>query len=260
MESQWTDDLFIKYAEVFQVMLEERFSQGEAEARGLSALLEAWGVGSGSAVLDLNCGIGGHAIHLAKLGYPVVGVDISSRYIERARDLATEHDVATGSEFLVLDARRVREHLPGREFDAVINMGTSLGYYDRDTDVSILRQCRDLLRSGGIFILETGFRDWIVRHFQPSRVARLGNLLLLEERQLNLETSRSEALWTFLEVTGQGYRLCAEISVSNRLYGLHELIALFEEAGWRYGAGYRDFELRPPSIDGNRLIVVCQAP
>ena len=260
MESQWTQELFIKHAELFQVLLEERFSQAEAEARGLASLLEARGVGTGSAVLDLNCGIGRHAIHLAKLGYTVVGVDISPRYVERGRELAAEHGVANSSEFLVLDARRIGEALSGRQFDAVINMWTSLGYHDDETDSSTLRQCRGLMRSGGIFVLETGFRDWIVRHFQPSGVVRVRNLLLLEERKLDLETSRSEAVWTFLEKTGEKHRLRAEIQVSNRLYSLHELIALFEEAGWRYLAAYRDFELRAPSIDGNRLILVCEAP
>jgi len=260
MESQWTEDLFIKHGELFQVLLEERFDQAEAEARGLASLLEARGISGGAMVLDLNCGIGRHAIHLAKLGYRVVGVDISPRYIERAGELAAEHRVADSTEFLVLDARRVGEALSGRQFDAVINMFTSLGYYDEETDRSIIRQCRGLTRSGGIFVLETGFRDAIIRHFQPSGVARLRGFLLLEERKIDLETSRSEADWTFLEKAGDGYRLRAQIRLSHRLYALHELIALFGEAGWDYRAAYRDFELREPSFDGNRLIVVCEAP
>ncbi|MBE0431383.1 MAG: class I SAM-dependent methyltransferase [Dehalococcoidia bacterium] len=241
-------------------MLEERFDQAEAESRGLAGLLEGRGFGGGAAVLDLNCRIGRHAIHLARLGYRVVGVDMSPRYIQRAGQLAIEHGVAGDSEFLVADARKVGEALSGRKFDAVINMFTSLGYYDEETDSSILRQCLTLTRSRGIFVLETGFRDAIIRHFQPSGVARPRDFLLLEERKIDLETSRSEADWTFLEKAGDGYRLRAQIHLSHRLYALHELIALFEEAGWRYLTAYRDFELREPSTDGNRLIVVCEAP
>ena len=259
MEGQWTEDLFIKHAELFQVFLEERFAQAEAEARGLVGLFRTRDVDDGAMVLDLNCGIGRHAIHLAKMGHQVVGVDIAPSYVDRARELAAEHGVAASTAFLVADARRVGEALPGRKFDAVINMFTSLGYYDREADVSVLRQCRDLVRSGGIFVLETGWRDWIIRHFQPSGIMRVRDLLVLEERKIDLETSRSEAVWTVLQRSGQDYRLRAEIHVSNRLYALHELIALFEEAGWAYRAAYRDFELREPSIDGNRLIVVCQA-
>ncbi|MCK4815315.1 hypothetical protein KA005_06060 [bacterium] len=70
----------------------------------------------------------------------------------------------------------------------------------------------------------------------------------------------SEAVWTFLEKAGESYRLRTEIHVNNCLHALHELIALFKEAGWHYRAAYRDFELREPSFDGNRLILVCEAP
>jgi SAM-dependent methyltransferase len=260
MESQWTEDLFIKHAELFQVLLEERFALAEAEARGLAGLLEGRGVSGGARVLDLNCGIGRHAIHLARLGYGVVGVDISPRYIERARELAAEHGVVRDSEFLVADARRVGQALSGRKFGAVVSMFTSLGYYDEETDMSILRQCLGLTRSGGIFVLETGFRDSIIRRFQPSGVVRVRDLLLLEERKIDLETSRSEADWTFLERRGDGYRSRAQVHLSHRLYALHELIALFHTAGWHYSAAYRDFELHEPSLDGHRLILVCQAP
>ena len=259
MTSDWTEELFIKHGDLYQVLLEGMLSRAEEETRGLAGLLEARGIGRGAAVLDLNCGIGRHAIHLAKLGYRVVGVDLSQRFIERARELAHEHGVAGYTEFMVADARTVGQALSGREFAAVINMFTSLGYYDEETDSSILRQCLGLMRSGGIFVLETGSRDSISRNFQPFGVFRVDDLLLLHERKFSLETSRMETVWTFLEKTGAGYRLRAEINLNHRFYCLHELIALFEEAGWHYSAAYRDFELHEPSLDGNRLILVCVA-
>lgn len=258
MERDWVRDLFIEHGELFQVFLEDRFARAEEEARGLVHLFEAHGVEPGSAVLDLNCGIGRHAIHLAKLGYQVVGVDISPRFIARAVELALEHSVQDHTEFLVLDARNVAKGLPGREFDAIINMFTSMGYYDEATDEDILRQCRQLTRLGGIFVLETGFRDWVVRHFEHSGAARVGNILVVEERKLNLETSRMENVWTFFEKTRDGYRFRAEIPLNHRVYSLHELIRLFEQGGWRYAAAYSSFELKEPSIDAPRLIFVAQ--
>lgn len=258
MDQDWTRNLFIEHGDLFQMFLEERFAKAEDEARGLALLFEAHGVKPGAAVLDLNCGIGRHAIHLAKLGYQVVGVDISPRFIARAGELASEHGVRDRTEFLVLDGRKVGTGLAGRGFDAVINMFTSLGYYDEETDAAILRQCRQLTRPGGIFVMDTGFRDWIVRHFQPSGVARVRDILVVEERKLNLETSRMENVWTFFEKTGEGYRFRAEIPVNHRVYCLHELISLFERAGWRYRKAYGDFALAEPSIDGRRLIFVAE--
>lgn len=140
MERDWVSDLFIEHGELFQVFLEDRFARAEEEARGLVHLFEAHGVEPGAAVLDLNCGIGRRAIHLAKLGYQVVGVGISPRFIARAVELALEHSVQDHAEFLVLDARNVVKGLPGREFDAIINIFTSMGYYDEASDEDILRQ------------------------------------------------------------------------------------------------------------------------
>lgn len=258
MNGHWTEELFIRHADLYQTLLEGMFSRADEETRGLAGLLESAGVGTGAAILDLNCGIGRHAIHLAKLGYHVAGVDISPRLVERARDLAGEHAVADLTEFLVGDARVIADALSGRRFDAVISMFTSLGYYDEATDIFVLRQCRELTRQGGLFVLETGIRDSIGRNFQPHGVIRSGPLLLLHEREFRLETSRMEALWTFLEKNGEDYRLRAEVEVSLRFYCLHELIELFERAGWHYRAAYRDFELREPSLDGSRVIIVAE--
>jgi SAM-dependent methyltransferase len=44
-------------------------------------------------------------------------------------------------------------------FDAVINIFTSFGYYDEETDRSILSQSLELTRPGGVFVLETLSRD-----------------------------------------------------------------------------------------------------
>ncbi len=258
MDKDWTRNLFIEHGDLFQVFLEERFAKAEDEARGLARLFAAHGVEPGARVLDLNCGIGRHAIHLARLGYHTVGVDISPRFIARARELAAEHGVAGHAEFLVLDGREVGRGLADRRFDVVINMFTSLGYYDEETDAAILRQCRQVTRPGGIFVLDTGFRDWLVRHFQPSGIARVRDILVVEERKLNLETSRMENVWTFFEKAGDGYRFKAEIPFNHRVYCLHELISLFERAGWSYRKAYGDFSLAEPSIDRGRLIFVAE--
>ncbi len=258
MSDHWTNDLFIKHSDLYQLLLEGMFARAEDEARGVAGLLDSAGIAAGSLILDLNCGIGRHTIHLARLGYHVMGVDISPRLIERACELAEQHSVAHLTEFVVGDSRKVADVLSGRKFDAMISMFTSLGYYNEETDLSILQQCRELTRTGGIFVLETGFRDSIARNFQPHGVFRVGSMLLLHEREFDLESSRSRARWTFLEKKGRRYDLRAEVELDHRLYSLHELIELFEQAGWQYRASYRDFELREPSLDGNRLIVVAE--
>ncbi|MFD5751254.1 class I SAM-dependent methyltransferase [Streptomyces sp. NPDC127033] len=44
------------------------------------------GLGPGDSVLDLGCGSGGNAAHLATLGMKAVGVDLSARQLDKARE------------------------------------------------------------------------------------------------------------------------------------------------------------------------------
>lgn len=70
----------------------------------------------GAVILDVGCGPGRHAHELARRGYTVHGIDISSRFIELA-----ERDAPEGATFERMDARELAAtaRLQNR-FDAVI--------------------------------------------------------------------------------------------------------------------------------------------
>jgi SAM-dependent methyltransferase len=89
----------------------------------MRALLEAQGVGLQSAVLDCCCGIGTQAIGLSSRGYNIVGTDISSRSIERARTEAKSRGLAI--RFEVADLRMLSSQVKER-FDAVISFDNAL--------------------------------------------------------------------------------------------------------------------------------------
>ena len=71
--------------------------------------------GPHASALDVGCGVGRWSIQLARGGYRVTGLDLSSNMIERAR----EHAATSGAEcvFSVADATRFQL---GRRFDLVL--------------------------------------------------------------------------------------------------------------------------------------------
>jgi SAM-dependent methyltransferase len=85
--------------------------------------------GFAGAVLDAGCGTGENALHVARLGLPVLGVDVAETALAIAREKAAEHRIAKRQiadprievEFDVADAFQL-ERL-GRSFKTVLDCG-----------------------------------------------------------------------------------------------------------------------------------------
>ncbi len=91
-----------------------RYSFTRGTAQEVDFLIGALGLTPGQRLLDVGCGPGRHARALAERGLEVLGVDISHRFIDLARQ-----DAPPGARFERLDAR----DLPfDAEFDAVISL------------------------------------------------------------------------------------------------------------------------------------------
>jgi ubiquinone/menaquinone biosynthesis C-methylase UbiE len=101
-------------------------------------------------VLDVGCGSGSWLIEAART-YPtmslLIGVDISSKMIEFAREQAKAQQVSDRVEFHIMDALRVLE-FPDNYFDLVnLRLGSS---YLRTWDwPKILQEFQRITRSGG---------------------------------------------------------------------------------------------------------------
>jgi len=75
--------------------------------------------GFAGAVLDAGCGTGENALHIASLGFPVLGVDVAETALAIARAKADERRVEV--EFAAADALQLG--LLGRRFETVLDCG-----------------------------------------------------------------------------------------------------------------------------------------
>jgi len=246
-------DLFLKFFNLGDSL--ESLAPKYIEA--LDRIFSETGVSTGGRVLDLCCSSGRYALNLAKKGFNVTGVDISPIAIKQAKKTAEKTNLKNRVEFLVGDARKVSKLLEKKEsFDAIINTGTSIGYYDDDTDKSIIRQLNKLASSNGVLVIDVANRDYMIRHYQPVNINKLGDYELHEHRKLDLQESRVENTWEFYQKNEGSLKHLVTVPVCSRAYSLHELVKLFEKTGWKYCNSYGNFELEPLTMDTERIIIV----
>jgi len=261
--SHWTEDLFISHPDLFLKDLEERVSIASNEVNFLLKYLGDEGF-KPRRILDLNCGIGRHSIELGKRGINVLGTDISPYYIQIAKNRAKNQKVADRVHFKVADMRKIAKELAEEKFDGIVNLYTSFGFYDEETNADILRQCLSLVKPGGFFVLDIMNRDWIVRNFQPNGFTRHENLIILEERSFDPKTSRMKSAWTCLiKKDPKNFKLEKEVTIDHRLWSLHELIDTFQKNGWTFKAAYPGLMQQEeyfPLIEAHRLLFIAHKP
>lgn len=101
----------------------------------------------GATILDIGCGRGRHSIYLNEMGYDVTGVDLSVKSI----DHCMKYERA-GLHFYVHDMRNL---LATNYFDISLNLFTSFGYFERDSDNKrVIKNACKALKTGGHFILD----------------------------------------------------------------------------------------------------------
>lgn len=245
----WTQALFVEHPELFLPFLAAGRARGEQEAAALAKLFRKHGVRPGDRILDLCCGIGRIAVPLAKHGFRVVGVDLSPEFLRRARASARSKRVAGRTKFLPGDYRDIAPALAReRPFDAILNTFTSMGYYGRDADRSTFAELARHTVPGGVFVLKTVNRDWIVRHFERRGWDKAGGTIVLEERAYDAGRSYMVNRWEFLRRAGTAYRSEGVFRIEHRVYSPSELKELLESAGWRVRSLAANFEGDPIDV------------
>jgi SAM-dependent methyltransferase len=260
MKGDWARVIFVDHPEVFLPWMKAMRAQAEVDVRGLQIVLKEFGVHTGARILDLPCGIGRISINLAKAGYNVVGVDISSLYLDFARKWAELDQVEHRTRFYEIDMRDAARRLKrkGQEkFDVILNYGTAVGYRGEEEDARMIRGLPDIASPHALLVIEIVNRDYLVKHFEQESRSRLEGIEWREFRRLNLEKSFMENIWSFYRKSRQSRRLILKVPVSHRVYSLHELKQLISNAGWKYVGSYGNLRnLSPVTTDSSRMIVI----
>jgi SAM-dependent methyltransferase len=116
----------------------------------VALLIQVLELEPGDRILDLACGSGDHARRLAKLGANVLGVDIAPSLITYCRERA----VAEGLETARFEPGDMRELALEGEFDAVLLLSGSFGFFDEQTNQDVLARIARALTPGGRVVID----------------------------------------------------------------------------------------------------------
>ena len=111
----------------------------------IKKLIKHINLSSSSKVLDAGCGKGRHSIEIEKLGHIVTGIDLSKNSIKFAKKFEN-----TNLKFMVHDISKPLNS----EFDVVLNLFTSFGYYERKKDLEILLSLEKNLKNNGTGVID----------------------------------------------------------------------------------------------------------
>ncbi len=199
-------------------------------------------------ILDLCCGDGRIAIELARKGYIVAGYDLSPYMLERAQAAARQAGI--DMPFRLGDMRQLPYEA---EFDAVISILTSFGYFDtEEEDIKVVRGVARALKPKGKFLLDAINRDYLVRNQQPKDWHLGEGLIMLEERKFDPVTGRLHGRLSFIGNNGER----REYDISIRLYTVPEISRMLEQVGLVLTAVFGDFDLSPFGFDSHRMIAM----
>ena len=102
-------------------------------------------------ILVQGCGTGAEGVYLAKLGYEVVGIDIS----EHQKRIAQMRFEREGVRFQYVVADMTETPFRSGAFDLVINMNIAFGFFGtEETDQQVLTEAQRLLKRQGEFFGE----------------------------------------------------------------------------------------------------------
>ncbi len=237
--TEWFEQWF---GEEYLHLYPHRDDEDAVRAISLVATLAPLG---GTRVLDLACGSGRHAAHLAANGAMVVGFDLSMPLLSRAkhRDSPTQN--------LVRGDMRL---LPFRDasFDLVLNLFTSFGYFADDRQhLAVIAGAAQTLVPRGKFILDYLNANLIRTALVPLEERNAGSRRFVIKRRL-IEDGRYVV--KEIHLTDDGRSFVERV----RLFSVDELTTMIEHAGLTVTQRFGDYDGKPLAAGTPRVILVAE--
>ena len=109
-------------------------------------------------IVDVACGTGNITCRLAKYGYNVVGIDLSSEMLEYASERMRKMGVKC-----MFSNQDMRTFNVGKKYDSIICTCDGVNYLLEESDVeAFINSAYKLLKKGGVFIFDISSKEKLI--------------------------------------------------------------------------------------------------
>lgn len=237
--SEWFEEWF--NTKFYHILYKNR---DEQEARNLlDRLIVNVPINSEDKVLDLACGMGRHSHYLSDKGYQVVGVDLSPRNIQIAKE--TEN---SNARFYIHD---MRETVPEDGFDVVLNLFTSFGYFDsKEDNLRTLLAINKAMKPGGRLVIDflntLKCHEWENQKFDISEEGIDFHI----DKQIRDGKIHKDIRF---EHEGKDYAFHEEV----QLLTIKDFTDLFEISGFEHDETLGNYQMEEWGPETERMIMLC---
>lgn len=218
--------------------------ESEAE-RLVSLILNNVNHEGGSKVLDMACGSGRHAIAFTKKGFNVTAIDISHRLISDAKQNASKVNVEI--DFVLSN---ILEYSDQRKYHLAVNLFTSIGYFENDTDnFKVIEKAYNFLHSGGYFVLDYFNTEYLTKNLVPATVFSENGLRITQTRSINNNRVRKDIT---IDKNGSVEKFYESV----RLYNYIEVQNFLQSAGFIVNKEFGDYYGKNFNVDTSPRLII----
>jgi SAM-dependent methyltransferase len=197
-------------------------------------------------ILDLACGKGRHSIYLNKKGFDVVGVDLSEQSIELASNYANER--------LHFEIHDMRHDFAHNEFDFIVNLFTSFGYFETKTEhEQAIHAVATAMKDNGIFVLDFLNPYTVIHHLKPEERKEIEGISF----NISKDVSDDEYILKDIRFSDDGtdYHFQEKVKALRRI----DFLEFFEKSSLKVVDIFGDYDLNPYiAEESDRMVFVVE--
>ncbi|MFX0066015.1 MAG: class I SAM-dependent methyltransferase [Candidatus Hermodarchaeota archaeon] len=214
-----------------------------------------------TSLLDLGCGTGNHAIHFARKGISVVGVDLSKDQVAIARSKAANE--ALSIEFIVSDMTKIELD---QQFDAAAIFFGGFGYLLADEEIiQFFNNVHRLVKPDGFLFFEFWHTLGVKPNSSHYTIGQEKNLKIIRVSTSEFDITTGIVTIPMQHFVVRDKQLVEEFIEAHRLrtYTIPHLKSLIHQSPWNithlYSGNFSDdTEKRTPKWDDFRLFAVLK--